>query len=112
MAGTLASKGKGQGKVKGEGKKAPVARRNRGTHQKPVIEGITKGDVRRLARKGGVRRIELGVYDYSRAVLKDFVAVLVKNALVYSGACNRKTVTGMDVVMAMKRQGVSLYGAV
>ncbi|KAF6159633.1 hypothetical protein GIB67_034595 [Kingdonia uniflora] len=48
------------------------------------IQGITKPAIRRLARRGGVKRI--------------------------SEHARRKTVTAMDVVYALKRQGRTLYG--
>ncbi|XP_021712205.1 histone H4 [Aedes aegypti] len=57
------------------------------------IQGITKPAIRRLARRGGVKRISSGlIYEETRGVLK------------------RKTVTAMDVVYALKRQGRTLYG--
>ncbi|KEQ85269.1 hypothetical protein M438DRAFT_316668 [Aureobasidium pullulans EXF-150] len=35
------------------------------------INGITKGSIRRLARRGGVKRISATIYDEVRAALKD-----------------------------------------
>jgi histone H4 len=43
-------------------------------------------------------------------VLKVFVRNLVQDAVVYSEHAHRKTVTTMDVVFALKRQGRTLYG--
>ncbi|KAL9703263.1 hypothetical protein quinque_006781 [Culex quinquefasciatus] len=54
------------------------------------IQGITKPAIRRLARRGGVKRISGLIYEETRGVLK--------------------TVTAMDVVYALKRQGRTLYG--
>lgn len=93
-------------------KTSNVAAKRHQQHQKPSIEGIKKGDIRRLARKGGVRRISLPVYDHSKHVMRAFLRNLLKSAVIYSTACKRKTVTGMDVTMAMKKQGMTLYGAV
>jgi len=40
---------------------------------KDNIFGITKGDIRRLARRGGVKRISAGVYDTARQSLAEFL---------------------------------------
>uniref|UniRef100_A0AC35UFX2 Histone H4 n=1 Tax=Rhabditophanes sp. KR3021 TaxID=114890 RepID=A0AC35UFX2_9BILA len=53
------------------------------------IQGITKPAIRRLARRGGVKRI---------------------SGLVHEETRGKKTVTAMDVVYALKRQGKTLYG--
>ena len=87
-----------------------VAAQRHHQSQKPVLEGITRGDLRRLARKGGVVRLAMPIYDHSRKIMRVFLRDLLKNAIIYTTACKRKTVTGMDVAMAMKRQGCSLYG--
>jgi histone H4 len=34
------------------------------------IQGITKGSIRRLARRGGVKRISATIYDEIRGVIK------------------------------------------
>ena len=98
----------GKGKGKSGGKVA--AKRHQQHATRPVLEGITKGDIRRLARKGGVKRIAADVYGESRNTIKGFLQHLVKTSLVYTHAAHRKTCRPMDVVMAMKREGRSLYG--
>lgn len=35
-----------------------------------TIHGVTKGDIRRLARRGGVKRISANIYDEIRTALK------------------------------------------
>jgi histone H4 len=94
--------GKGVGKVGG---KRHIRKTN-----KPVIEGITKPAIRRLARRGGVKRISLNIYDQVREVLKFFLTSVVRDAITYTEHAKRKTVTAMDVVYALKRQGRTLYG--
>jgi hypothetical protein len=37
------------------------------------IQGITKGDLRRLARRGGVKRMSSDVYTQARVYLKEFL---------------------------------------
>ena len=77
---------------------------------KDVILGITKPAIRRLARRGGVKRISNLIYDETRTVLKAFLENVVRDAVTYTEHARRKTVTAMDVVYALKRQGRSLYG--
>ncbi|KAH9952278.1 histone-fold-containing protein [Russula compacta] len=57
------------------------------------IQGITKPAIRRLARRGGV-----------------FLENVIRDAVTYTEHAKRKTVTAMDVVYALKRQGRTLYG--
>ena len=77
---------------------------------KDVILGITKPAIRRLARRGGVKRISNLIYEETRNVLKAFLENVVRDAVTYTEHARRKTVTAMDVVYALKRQGRSLYG--
>lgn len=74
------------------------------------ILGITKPAIRRLARRGGVKRISGLIYDETRSVLKTFLDGVVRDAVTYTEHAKRKTVTAMDVVYALKRQGRTLYG--
>lgn len=50
-----------------------IAQRHRHRPRKDTILGITKPDIRRLARRGGVKRINAGVYDTARQYLRDFL---------------------------------------
>ncbi|WIA37956.1 hypothetical protein OEZ86_001333 [Tetradesmus obliquus] len=74
------------------------------------IQGITKPAIRRLARRGGVKRISGLIYEETRGVLKVFLENVVRDAVTYTEHARRKTVTAMDVVYALKRQGRTLYG--
>ena len=99
---TMSGKGKG-GKGKGAAKR----------HQKVLkdnIQGITKPAIRRLARRGGVKRISGLMYEETRGVLKSFLENVVKDSVTYTEHARRKTVTALDVVYALKRQGKTLYG--
>ena len=104
---TTAGRGKGGGKGgKGLGKGAK-------RHKKVLrdnIQGITKPAIRRLARRGGVKRISGLIYDESRTVLRTFLENVVRDAVTYTEHARRKTVTATDVVHALKRQGRTLYG--
>ena len=74
------------------------------------IQGITKPAIRRLARRGGVKRISGLIYEEIRGVLKTFMESVIRDSVTYTEHARRKTVTAMDVVYALKRQGRTLYG--
>ena len=74
------------------------------------IQGITKPAIRRLARRGGVKRISGLIYEETRGVLKVFLENVIRDAVTYTEHARRKTVTALDVVHALKRQGRTLYG--
>jgi histone H4 len=100
--------GKGLGKG-GMGKGGWGAKRHRKV-LRDNIDGITKPAIRRLARKGGVKRISGLIYEEKRGVLKIFLEDAIRDAVTYTEHARRKTVTAMDVVYALKRQGHTLYG--
>ena len=50
-----------------------IAHRHRYRLPKDTIMGITKPDIRRLARRGGVKRINAGIYAEARFALKRFL---------------------------------------
>jgi histone H4 len=98
--------GRGKG---GKGGKGLGAKRHRKL-LRDNIQGITKPAIRRLARRGGVKRISGLIYDETRGVLKVFLENVIRDAVTYTEHARRKTVTAMDVVYALKRQGRTLYG--
>ena len=71
---------------------------------------ITKPEIRRLARRGGVKRISRLIDEEIRGVLMIYLENVIRDAVTYSEHARRKTVTAMDVVFALKRQGKTLYG--
>ncbi|CAH3149152.1 unnamed protein product [Pocillopora meandrina] len=62
------------------------------------IQGITKPAIRRLARRGGVKRISGLIYEETRGVLKVFLENVIRDAVTYTEHAKRKTVTAMDVI--------------
>jgi histone H4 len=74
------------------------------------IKDITNPAIRRLARRGGVKRISGVVYSETRDVLKVFLENLVRDSITYAEHGRRMTVTSVDVVHALKFQGRTLYG--
>ena len=50
------------------------------------------------------------MYEETRGVLKTFLDQVVKDSVTYTEHARRKTVTALDVIYALKRQGKTLYG--
>ena len=75
-----------------------------------AVQSITKQDIRRLARRGGVKRISGLVYEETRAILKVYLERILRDAVTYMEHGNRKIITALDVVFALKRHGRTLYG--
>jgi histone H3/H4 len=50
------------------------------------------------------------IYEETRGVFKVFLENVIRDAVTYTEHVKRKTVTAMDVVYALKRQGRTLYG--
>ena len=98
------AKGKKSGEAKG------VANKRQKKVLRENIKGITKGSIRRLARRGGVKRISSEVYEEVRKTLKTFVEGVVRDATAYTEHAKRKTVTALDVVNALRKRGKILYG--
>ncbi|CAG8614663.1 12933_t:CDS:1, partial [Dentiscutata heterogama] len=74
------------------------------------IKGITKPDLRRLARRGGVKRISAGTYEEARSALKIFLQEVLRDVVSYIEYESKKTITVMEVLLALKKRGKSLYG--
>ncbi|KAK6030772.1 core histone H2A/H2B/H3/H4 [Ostertagia ostertagi] len=66
--------------------------------------------IRRPARRAGVQRLSELIYDEIRDILRRFVEDVVRAAVLYCEHGRRTTVTAMDVVYALKRQGRTIYG--
>jgi histone H4 len=71
---------------------------------------LTRSAVRRLARRGGVKRLSGLIYEETRGVLRVFLEELLRDTVAYTEHARRKTVTPLDVVYALKRQGRTLFG--
>uniref|UniRef100_UPI00398ECF00 histone H4-like n=1 Tax=Pristiophorus japonicus TaxID=55135 RepID=UPI00398ECF00 len=93
----------GKGLGKGRAKRHHKVLRNN-------IQGITKPAIRRLARRGRVKRISGLIYEETRGVLKVFLENVIRDAVIDTEHAKRKTVTAMDLVYALKQQSRTLYG--
>ena len=58
------------------------------------IQGITKPAIRRLARRGGVKRISGLIYEETRAVLKVFMENVIRDAVTYTVRTHTRTRAG------------------
>jgi histone H4 len=102
------SGGKGRG-LGAKGLGMGGARRHRKVMRDNIL-GITKPAIRRLARRGGVKRISSLIYEETRGVLKVFLESIMHDAVAFMEHARRKTITALDVIYALKRQGKTLYG--
>lgn len=75
-----------------------------------AITGITKADIRRMARRGGVKRMSGLVHEEMLSVLEWFLRTLIRRSITYTEHARRKTVAAMDVVYALKSGGKTMYG--
>ncbi|QIW98634.1 hypothetical protein AMS68_004152 [Peltaster fructicola] len=74
------------------------------------IHGVTKASIRKLARRGGVKRISCTIYDHTREVLKQWLQSLIRDIVLYVDHAGRRTVMTSDVVHALRRRGTPIYG--
>lgn len=85
-----------------------------------------KPALRRLARRGGIRRINVGIYSEMPKAAREFLtqvskqeemikvqvdpSQVIQKAVTVTEYAKRKTVTSLDVVYALKAMGTPLYG--
>ena len=74
------------------------------------LEGLNKPSLVRLARRGGVKRIEGTVYENVRRKVDRYMGDVIRDALLYAQHARRTTVTTMDMVHALQRRGRPIYG--
>ena len=96
--------------MSGRGGKKPGAPKLHVKLFKSNLDGLSKAAIRRLAREGGVKRISSLVYEETRGVLKAFLKKIVFDVIAFTEYAGRKTVTALDVVHALKKNGRTLYG--
>ncbi|KAI0860665.1 histone-fold-containing protein [Xylaria cubensis] len=65
---------------------------------------------RRLARRGGVKRISATIYEEIRSVLKQRLREIIQDCVTYTEYRQAKTVTINDVLHSLRRQGRPIYG--
>ena len=73
---------------------------NNNRHHKVLrgkIQGITKPAIRRLARRGGVKRMSGLIYEEIRGVLKVFLENVIRDSATYTEHARR--VTGKSIII-------------
>ncbi|KAI2645617.1 Histone H2B [Labeo rohita] len=75
-------------------------------HHRKIIHDNIQG----IAKPWWRQAISGLIYEETRGVLKVFLENVIRDAVTYTEHAKRKTVTAMDVVYALKRQGRTLYG--
>ena len=96
--------------VSSSGSASPLALKSPRPLPRAASVPLQKPAIRRLARRGGVKRISGLIYEETRGVLKVFLENVIRDSVTYTEHARRKTVTALDVVYALKRQGRTLYG--
>ena len=85
-----------------------LPRRHRSNRVRP---NISRSCLKRLARRGGVKRIGGTVYETTRDILRIFVEQVVRCATIFAEYSRRRTITLSDIIYALKRtNGTVLYG--
>lgn len=74
------------------------------------ITRITKSAIRRLARRGGIKRISGLLYQTVRESMREFMTANLQDALAYTEHSRRKTLMTKDIIHALQRRGHSMYG--
>jgi len=73
-------------------------------------KALSKAAMRRLARRGGVKRTTALILPEIRDAMSKFVTGMVKNSIAYAEHGKRTTVKAQDVINALRKRGVQLYG--
>ena len=85
-----------------------------GKRTKKVVKAssanVSAGSVRRLARRGGVKRLSAAVVPDVRDVLRRFVDGVVRDATAYTEHAKHKTVSVQDIIAALRKRGRAIYG--
>lgn len=74
------------------------------------IAGIKAPALRRIARRGGVKRIGNEVFVEARNVMEGYLNTIIRDTVVYTRHNGRKTVTCEDVSHSLSHNGFPVYG--
>ena len=100
-----------------KGKSVSAADRKTGSQKRKGAKdnkgrGITKGSIRRLARRGGCKRLASSVYDEAREILRSFVEGVMKDthALMEVREARPALIVNVQhILYALKKRGRTLY---
>lgn len=74
------------------------------------IEGISSQGIRRMANRGGVKRMSGIVYEKTRQTMQKYLTNILRDTLEMTRYARRKTVFAGDVHRALRRNNRVLYG--
>merc|ERR1711934_1096783 len=98
----------GRGKTgKGLGKTGAKRIKRIGAQEKP---SIGKASIRRFCRRAAILRVGATCYGPITDAMRDFVNNVVSKASIYTFHAKRLTVSLKDVLYALRRQGLVMYG--
>eukprot|EP00948_MAST-09A_sp_MAST-9A-sp1_P003598 g3598.t1 len=86
------------------------ARRRNPSRRERAIDNLSVGDFKRLARRGGIRRVQNETWEEIRGSLDTFLRQTIRDTMTITEHARRLTVIPNDVVYALKRRGMTLYG--
>ena len=69
------------------------------------LNRIQNSDIRRLARRGGIKKISKLVINMIRRILRVFVFSVVRDSLAYARSDRRNLITAIDVINALRWRG-------
>lgn len=72
------------------------------------IQGITKGAIKRLARRGGVKRMEASIHGEAQQVLKKVLTDWIRDAVMYMEHAHRKTIILRDIAHSLKHNNQTM----
>ena len=79
------------------------------TPQPQVIGFLTKGAIRRLGYRGGIKLFPSYIYEEINQVASDFFAKVVPDAVVYTEHAGQKTVSANHMKRSLKTNGCQIY---
>ena len=87
-------------------------RHSRKSNKTGNIKVVSEPAVRRLARRGGVKRISKEIYQETQNVAKEFLTKVLEKSCIYKDDRNPNAVTlePGDVVRALRNMGMPIYG--
>ena len=80
------------------------------TGKKSDKDRLTKGAIRRLARRSGIKLMSGSIVETTRSLTETFLKRLVRDSMIFMEHRKRVTVQPNDVVRACKFQGRPMYG--
>lgn len=69
-----------------------------------------KKDIYSIARHVGIKYVFKDFLDEIFSILENYLRKIIKRVLVYTKYANRNVVTSMDILYALKKDGVMIYG--